>query len=149
MPHTYSRILVHLIFSTKDREPVIDSEVRPKLWAYIAGIIRESGGGAISVNGAAEHVHAVFVLPARRSVSEMVRLVKSNSSKWMHETHRRSGFGWQRGYAAFSVSQSVLPAVAEYIAEQEEHHRKKSFHEEYKGFLEKHGVSFDERYMWD
>ncbi len=149
MPHTYSRILIHLIFSTKNREPLIESGFRAKLLAYIAGIIRESGGEAIGVNGTADHVHAFVVLPANRSVSEIVRLVKSNSSRWVHETHRRPGFGWQRGYAAFSVSQSSLPTVVKYVVTQEEHHQKRSFQEEYLGFLKRHGIAFDERFVWD
>lgn len=143
MPHTYSRILIHLIFSTKDREPMIDHDIRVKLWAYIAGIIRESGCGAIAVDGSTDHVHAVVLLPTSMSVSEIVRLIKSNSSKWVRETHHRRGFGWQRGYSVFSVSQSVLPSVVKYVGEQAEHHRKKSFPEEYLGFLRMHGITFD------
>jgi REP element-mobilizing transposase RayT len=138
-----------LIFSTKDREPLIAETIRTELWAYMAGVIRESGGEALIVNGASDHAHVLMLLPTVRSVSEMVRLIKSNSSKWVRETARKSAFAWQRGYAAFSVSQSNLQGVSKYIAEQEEHHRKKSFQEEYRGFLEKHGFAFDERYMWD
>ncbi len=149
MPHTYSRILIHLIFSTKNRAPVIERSFREKLFAYIAGIIRQSGGEAIAVNGAADHVHAFLILPMTRSISEMVRLIKSNSSKWVHDTHRKPAFGWQRGYAAFSVSQSNLGRVGGYVDGQEEHHRKIPFQDEYLGFLRKHGIAFDAGFVWD
>ena len=149
MPHTYSRIIIHLIFSTKDRDPSIDPSLRHRLHAYVAGIVRESGGEAISVNGTADHLHALVAIPPSQSVSDLVRLMKSNSSKWFHEAHYLKEFAWQRGFAAFGVSQSSLVTVASYIATQEEHHRSKTFQEEYLGFLKKHGSSFDERFMWD
>ena len=150
MAQSFSRILVHLIFSTKHREPLIDTEIRHRLHAYVSGIIRESGGEALLVGGTADHVHALMTLPATRSISEMVRLIKANSTKWIHETHPdHADFGWQDGYAAFSVSESNVAKVAGYIAGQELHHRKMLFQEEYLGFLRKHGVAVDERYVLD
>jgi len=119
------------------------------LHAYIAGIIRKVDGEALAINGTSDHVHAQILLPVSRSISEMVRLIKANSSKWLREEHRKQKFGWQRGYAVFSVSESLEGRVREYINGQEKHHRKVGFQEEYIKFLQKHGVAYDERYVWD
>ncbi|MBI3871765.1 MAG: IS200/IS605 family transposase [candidate division Zixibacteria bacterium] len=150
MPQSHTQILIHAIFSTKNREPLILPPWRSRLFAYVAGIINESGGTTHLVNGTADHVHILLDLPRERSVSEMMRLAKTNSSKWIHEqfpAHR--SFRWQNGYGAFSVSASAADRVKTYIARQEEHHRRKTFQEEYISFLKKHGISYDERYIWD
>jgi putative transposase len=148
MPHTHTNLLTHVIFGTKDRMPLIPSEFKSQLHAYMGGIVREHGGKAYVINGTNDHVHLLVNLPPAVSLSDAVRVIKTNSSRWMKEQKSASKFGWQPGYAAFSVSQSNVKAVAAYIERQEEHHRKISFHDEYVGFLKRHGVEFEERYLW-
>lgn len=149
MPHTYSRVLLHVIFSTRNREPMITSDIRNRLHAYMAGIIRRVDGEALAINGTANHVHLLWLHPTARSVSEMMRLIKSNSSKWLREEHRKTKFAWQRGYAVFSVSESLAERVRAYVGSQLEHHRKVGFQEEYIRFLQKHGILYEDRYLWD
>lgn len=149
MAHTCSNLLVHVIFSTKDRKPLITSDLRQDVFAYMGGIARELKAKALLINGMPDHVHMLVELPPALSVAEMMRVVKTNSSRWVHETKpQHSRFVWQAGYAAFSVSRSHAPAVSRYIADQEKHHRKRSFQEELVLFLKKHGIEYDERYMW-
>lgn len=141
MPHTFTRITIHLIFSTKNREPSLDSALRARLFAYIKGVIERCNGHTLAINGMAEHVHMLVVIPPDRSVSDMVRLIKSNSSKWIREEfYTLRGFAWQSGFSAFSVSESQIANVRKYIGSQEEHHRKKSYLEELRGFFSKHGI---------
>ena len=150
MAHTFSSLLSHVIFSTKNRATLIDNELRPKLHGYIGGIIRELGGTALAVNGTADHLHILLRLPPKVPVSEVMRVVKTNSSRWVHESWpSRSSFGWQTGYEVFSVSASNRNAVIEYIASQEEHHRGISFQEEYLAFLNRHGIEYDERFVFE
>jgi REP element-mobilizing transposase RayT len=150
MPHSLTHILIHAIFSIKGREPLIDRELRPRLWAYVVGIVRESGGGSIAIGGTADHIHLLVSIPPTMPVADIMRLVKTNSSRWVHEEFpTRKSFAWQTGYAAFSVSASNVERVKRYIADQEEHHRKVTFQEEYVAFLKRHGVAYDERYLWD
>lgn len=149
MPHTYTNLLTHIIFSMKERAPVIGSELRPRLHAYVGGIVRELGGTLLTINGVADHIHLLVGLPPVLSISETLRVLKTNSSRWVHEEMSQRAFGWQSGYGAFSVSQSNRTAVSQYIAQQDEHHRKISFQEEYVAFLQKHGIDYDERYLWD
>ena len=150
MAHSLTHILIHAVFSTKGREPLIDRDLRVRLWAYLGGIIHECGGNVIAVGGTADHVHSLFTLTAAMSVADIMRLVKTNSSRWVHEAfpaHR--SFAWQTGYGAFSVSPSNVERVKRYIANQEMHHRKTTFQEEYVHFLNRHGVAYDERYLWE
>ena len=147
MPHAFTNLLAHVIFSTKERAPLIDAELRPKLHAYLGGIVRELDGTPLSVNGTDDHVHLLLSMPPTISTSDAMRVLKTNSSKWVHDA-RRKPFGWQAGYGAFSVSKSNVEAVSRYIAEQEEHHRKVSFKEEFVSFLKRHGVEYDERFIW-
>lgn len=150
MAHTFTNVLIHTIFSTKDRRPWIDAELKPRLLAYLGGIIREAGGYPLILDGTCDHVHGLLRLPHACSLSEMLRVVKTNSSRWVHQTWPdRQGFGWQVGYGAFSVSRSNVPAVIRYIQRQEEHHRKVSFQEEFVTFLKKQGITYDERYLWE
>jgi REP element-mobilizing transposase RayT len=149
MPHTATNLLVHLIFSTKQRCPLIKPDFERDLHAYLGGIIREIGGAALCINGTADHVHLLVQVPATLSVADMARLIKTNSSRWVHERwpqHRH--FAWQTGYGAFSVSESGINAVRDYVARQPEHHRSRSFQEEFRTFLRKNGITFDERYLW-
>jgi REP-associated tyrosine transposase len=148
MPHTHTNLLAHVIFGTKDRMPLIAADCKPQLHAYMGGIVRELGGKAYVINGTSDHIHLLINLPPSLSLSDAVRVIKTNSSRWMKEQKGASKFGWQPGYAAFSVSQSNVKAVAAYIERQEEHHRKTSFRDEYVSFLKKHGVDFEERFLW-
>jgi REP element-mobilizing transposase RayT len=150
MPHTFTNILVHVVFSAKDRAPMLDAELKPRVLGYIGGIVRELGGTSLAANGPADHVHLFVALPATPSLADCVRTVKTNSSRWVHEQWpERKAFGWQTGYAAFSVSQSNVEDVKAYIARQEEHHKRVSFQEEFLAFLRRHGLEYDERYVWD
>jgi putative transposase len=138
MAHTSANVLVHIVFSTKRRNPSIAVDMKGDLCAYLGGIVRETGGVALIINAMADHVHLLARIPPAHGIAEVVRIVKANSSRWAHEKwpqHR--GFAWQTGYGAFSVSQSNVAAVTKYIAEQERHHRTTSFQDEYLQFLRK------------
>jgi putative transposase len=148
MPHTHTNLLTHVIFGTKDRMPLIPSDVKPQSHAYLGGIVREIGGKAYVIGGTADHVHLLISLRPAHSLSDALRVLKANSSRWMHDEKRVSKFGRQPGDGAFSVSQSNVKAVAEYIEHQEEHHRKISFHDEFVAFLKKHNIEFDEQSLW-
>ena len=150
MAHTYTDLLFHVIFSTKDCAPLLDAKFKPRLFPYLGGIIRELGGSALLINGPSDHVHILVSLSAKTALSEIVGKVKANSSGWVHrEFTEKQAFAWQTGYAAFSVSHSQKESVLDYIAKQEEHHRKMSFQEELVRFLKKHEVEYEERYLWD
>ncbi|MGI8437922.1 MAG: IS200/IS605 family transposase [Chthoniobacterales bacterium] len=150
MPQSLSHVVVHLIFSTKDREPFLDAEVRPRLHAYLATICRDLGGEAFRVGGPADHVHLLVTLPRTVSQADLIEQVKTTSSKWIKSLGSRyEQFYWQRGYGAFSVSASELPSALQYVENQAEHHRTRTFQEEYREILRKHDVQFDERYVWD
>jgi REP element-mobilizing transposase RayT len=150
MAHTYTNLLVHMIFSTKDRVPLLDAELKSRLFPYMGGIVHELGGTALLVNGPSDHVHMLLLLPAKTTVSEIAGKVKANSSGWVHrEFPGKRTFAWQTGYAAFTVSHSQKQSVLDYIANQEEHHRKLSFKEELIAFLKKHEIQYDERYIFE
>lgn len=150
MGHTHTNLLFHIVFSTKERVPMRDADLKPRLFAYMGGIFRELGCTPLLINGPADHVHILALLPAKLGVSEVVGKVKANSSGWVHrEFAGQSAFAWQTGYAAFTVSHSQKQSVLEYIASQEEHHRKISFKEEFLAFLKKHEIEYDERYLWE
>jgi len=149
MGHTATNVLIHFIFSTRDREPLIKPEVESDLYAYLGGIVREIGGVALCINGMADHVHLLVRLPAARCVADVARVIKANSSRWIHERWPQlRSFSWQTGYGAFSVSESAVDSVREYILRQQEHHEKRSFQEEFIAFLKMNRVAFDERYIW-
>ncbi|QJW95515.1 transposase [Frigoriglobus tundricola] len=148
MPQSLTRIGVHLVFSTKHREPLITPEVRPALFAYLAGTLNAIDCPAIEVGGAADHVHLLFVLSNTVALSRAVEEVKKESSKWAKgNVHPR--FYWQGGYGAFAVSASNEPQVIAYIQNQEEHHRKMTFQDEVRALMQKRGSPLDERYFWD
>ena len=137
-----------MIFSTKDREPFITAAFRDDLLAYLGGIMRELGGALRAANARPDHVHLLCSLPPTMATSDALRLLKTNSSRWVHRDRQLAGFDWQTGYGAFSVSHSVAPAVARYIGNQEKHHRRVTFQEEFLTFLKKNGIAYDERYIW-
>jgi len=144
MPHTYTDVLIHFIFSTKDRAPLIANEIRERVIGYLGGIIRELKGSPMSINAVADHVHALIRMPSDVSPAEMIRVVKTNSSRWVHEQWpAQESFAWQTGYGAFSVSESNLDQVREYIARQEEHHKRMTFQEEFIAFLKRHNVQYE------
>jgi putative transposase len=145
MAHSYSRIHIHLIFSTKERRNFISKELQPLLWAYIAGICKKYEMIAVAIGGTENHVHILFHLSPKISLAKAVQHIKANSSKWMGE--QGIEFAWQEGYGAFSVSSSNLDQVAGYICNQEAHHRKFSFEEEFRALLKKHGVEYDPKYV--
>ena len=148
MSNTYTSLNYHIVFSTKNRELWLREDIRERLWPYLGGIARENGMKALEIGGVADHVHLLLSIPASMALSKAVQLIKGGSSHWMKETFPKvTGFAWQDGYGAFTVSQSQLDAVREYIRNQEEHHRTKSFAEEYRAFLERHQVEFDERFL--
>ena len=150
MPQSLSRVILHIIFSTKNRELWLDSEVRPRMHAYLATICRDLDAEFVQVDGVADHVHLVTTLPRTLSQAQLIEQIKKLSSKWIKALDvRYRGFFWQRGYGAFSVSPSQLDSVLEYVDKQQEHHCQRTFQEEYRELLRKHGVDFDERYVWD
>ena len=148
MSHTSGNILLHLIFSTQGRRPLIRPEFRDDLFAYLGGIVREMHGTALIVNGEPDHVHMLIRVRPVHSAAEIARVVKTNSSRWMREKHTRN-FAWQTGYGVFSVSESSVLDLTEYIAKQQEHHQKLSFQEEYIAFLKENHVEYDPKYIWD
>ena len=150
MPQSLSKLIVHIIFSTKNREPWLDANVRPRMHAYLATMCRDLGVEFVHVGGVADHVHIVETLPRTLSQAQLIEQIKKTSSKWIKAVDTRyRTFVWQRGYGAFSVSPSQLEGVLRYVNEQAEHRRTHTFQEEYRELLRKHGIEFDERYVWD
>jgi REP element-mobilizing transposase RayT len=148
MPSTHTSLHFHVVFSTKDRHPFIAEDWRPRLHEYIGGLIRQADGVPEAVGGTADHIHLLASLGAAVALADFVKDIKQSSSRWIHETIGLSNFAWQPGYGAFTVSASNCPVVKEYIANQMEHHRTKSFQEEYVAFLRKHEVEYNETYLW-
>ncbi|MBZ5645913.1 MAG: IS200/IS605 family transposase [Acidobacteriia bacterium] len=150
MAHTFTTLHTHVIFSTKDRAPFLDAKIRSRDFAYMGGMVREMRGTAAIVNGVSDHVHMLVQLPAEVALAECLRVVKTNSSRWVHETWPdRKKFAWQTGYGASSVSTSNVPVVTRYIERQQEHHEKVSFQDEFIAFLRKNGIAFDPEHLWD
>ena len=150
MPQSLSKVILHLVFSTKDREPWLDSNVRSRMHANLATIGRDLGAEFVRIGGVADHVHIVTTLPRTLSQADFIEQIKKASSKWIKRLDARYRcFFWQRGFGAFSVSPSQLEAVLQYIEAQQQHHRTRTFQEEYRQLLHRHAVDFDERYVWD
>ena len=148
MPSTHLSLHYHIIFSTKEREPLIIAPWRERLHAYIGGVIKNLGGIPETVGGVDDHLHVLIGLPATHCISDAVRDVKAVSSRWIHEELGMQLFAWQEGYGAFTVSPSQRSHVSQYIARQEEHHRQRTFKEEYLDLLRRCGVEYDSRYLW-
>jgi len=149
MAHSFSRLVVHFIFSTKDRQPLISAPLQQRLYPYIGGILHRQRSRLLKAGGTSDHIHLLAALHPELGVAEAMRLVKANSSKWVHDTFPNlSAFAWQTGYGAFTVSESSIGDVIRYVDNQEEHHRRVTFEEEFVGFLRRHGIEFDERYLW-
>ena len=150
MPQSLARLHVHLVFSTKHREPFITDAVRASLHAYMATVLQNLGCAPVLINSVEDHAHVLFDLARTVSVRQVVEDVKKSSSKWIKTLGPEfAGFTWQAGYGAFAVSASKVEAVRDYIANQREHHRTKTFQEEYRTFLEQHHIAYDEHYVWD
>ena len=150
MPQSLARVHVHLIFSTRNRERLLDDRVRAPLHAYMASVLQNGKCHPLIINSVTDHVHILFELARTVSLSDAVEEVKKASSKWIKtQGESFARFAWQGGYGAFSVSESNRIAVRQYIRGQEEHHRVKTFQEEFRAFCSRHGVKIDERYVWD
>jgi len=150
MPQSLAKNLVHLIYSTKERRPLLEDAIREELHKYSCGILREQESPALVVNSVADHMHLLLVLSKNKALAEVVREVKKGTSRWLKTNGAQfADFEWQNGYGAFSVSQSVVTEVRNYIEGQAEHHRKVGFQDEFRAFLRRYEVEFDERYVWD
>ena len=147
MPHTYISDLVHCVFSTKQRRNLITDDIRSDLWAFLGGIARKNGFKALIVGGTENHVHILLSLPATMPLAKALQLIKGASSRWMNEKHT-SDFAWQEGYGAFTVGISQKDHTIAYIRSQAEHHRKRSFEEEFLAFLKRHGVEYYPQHVW-
>jgi putative transposase len=149
VPKSYTNLIYHLVFSTKDREPTITPESAPRLYEYMGGIIRNLGGIPLAINGVADHVHVLAKLRSDTVLSSVIRDIKANSSGWMHDVFPEArDFAWQNGYGAFTVSALQVGAIKRYIAEQEQHHSQRTFRDEFVGLLRRNEIEFDERYLW-
>ena len=150
MPQSLARIYLHLIFSTKERAPIIHDQIRDPLHRYMAIVLKNLGCHANLINSVEDHVHLLFELGRTVTVSNVVEDVKKSSSKWIKTKQRgAANFAWQNGYGVFSVSHSNFEAVRDYVWRQRAHHRKRTFQDELRMLLEKHGVEYDERYIWN
>jgi putative transposase len=150
MPQSLARLCVHLVFSTKHREPLLQDFIRKDLHAYMATVLKNMDCPALIINSVEDHIHILLDLSRTISISYVMEHVKKTSSKWLKSQSQALGqFGWQAGYGAFAVSESNIPAVRKYIKTQQEHHHKVTFQEEYRAFLTKNRISYDERYVWD
>jgi REP element-mobilizing transposase RayT len=149
MPHSYISALYHCVFSTKERHKTITNDLQKRLWPYVGGIARENKMRALEIGGVEDHVHLLLSIPSTLSIAKAMQLIKGGSSKWVHETFpEHNTFEWQEGYGAFTVGISQVEDTKKYIANQREHHRTKSFQDEFIAFLEKHGIEYDPRYVW-
>lgn len=148
MPQSLSKVVVHLVFSTKDRLPFLKKEIKPQLHAYLATLARDHDWQCYRVGGVEDHVHLALKQPRTSNLSDLVGHIKRQSTMWL-KSEGIDEFHWQRGYGAFSVSPLHLPELLEYIDQQEQHHKKLSFQEEYRKFLNKYQIDYNEKYIWD
>ena len=149
MGNTYCCQHTHIVFSTKNRVPLISHDLSPRLYAYIGGVVRNRNCSLLSAGGVEDHVHLLIDVHQSVALSDLVRDIKSNASRWFHEDMLLDAFAWQSGYAAFSVSASNIEAVRGYIDRQHEHHKSQSFEDELIAFLERHGISYDLKFLLD
>ena len=150
MPQSFAQILVHLVFSTKNRKPTLADEIRDELHAYLGGIVENQKGTLLKVGSVADHIHLLIAHPRTCAPSELVLEIKTGSSKWLKTKGARyADFHWPNGYGMFSISPSHRAGLERYSANQAEHHRKETFQAEYRRLLERYGIPFDGRYVWD
>jgi REP element-mobilizing transposase RayT len=148
MATTFANLLYHVVYSTKERVPLIEALLREPLYEYIGGIVRGEGGILLEIGGMPDHVHLLAKFKTSIAVAEMVQKIKGKSSKWVNDLpDRRDRFDWQEGYGAFTVSESLVPRVRKYIRTQEEHHKKVSFKDELIAILKKNRIPYDEKYL--
>ena len=148
MANTYSQCFYHIVFSTKGREKLITSDIELRVWSYTGGILKNHDMSGIRIGGIEDHVHVLTMAKPVEAPSKIAQLIKGESSKWIHtELPNLKNFAWQDGYAVFTVSRSIVPKVAEYIANQREHHSTKGFEDEYRELLRLHEIDFDEKYL--
>ncbi|MHA1569496.1 MAG: IS200/IS605 family transposase [Alphaproteobacteria bacterium] len=149
MAQSLSGVFIHLIFSTKNRLALISPQMEEELYAHIGGIIQGEGCRHVALGGTADHMHCLLWLKPTESIAEIVRRIKGNSSRWVNQHFpNEAGFSWQAGYGAFSVSASHLPKVRQYIREQEKHHQKLTYQEEFIALLDRYGINYDEKHLW-
>ena len=150
MPQSLSFVVIHVIFSTKERCAALDTETRPKLHSYLATVARNVGCECYWTGGVADHVHLAIRLSRTLTIADLVEKLKTSSSKWLKtQSPDLAAFSWQRGYGCFSVGPTDLDSLCAYIDQQEEHHRTRTFQDEFRMFLKKYGVEYDEAYVWD
>lgn len=147
MAHTHTRILVHMVFATHERRPLIVPEFKPKLHAYMAGIVRNLECHVYALDGVADHCHLVFDLAPKIALADFANKLKSGSTKWAKREGGQRDFSWQRGYGAFSMNQESLERAIRYVESQEEHHRRQSLREELEGFMKLHGMKGDSEFL--
>jgi len=149
MPSTFCNLLIHVVFSTKRREPWMTGEMQPRLYEYIGGVVHGENGRLIEIGGTADHVHLLISWRTDESVAVLMRNLKSHSSGWIHQTFPAlGGFQWQEGYGVFSVSASQEGRVGSYIQNQAQHHKRLTFQEEFERFLRAHRVEYDRGLLW-
>jgi REP element-mobilizing transposase RayT len=150
MSQSLAQIYIHIVFSTKYRKPLIQTEIEEELYAYIGGIIKNLKGNSIKINSVSNHIHILTTLPKTVTLSKYLEEIKRSSSKWIKTKGTDyKNFSWQRGYGAFSVSSYKVNVVKNYIAKQKEHHKSQDFKEEFIEFLDEYKVEYDDRYLWD
>jgi putative transposase len=150
MPQSFVSLYFHVIFSTRFREPLLVGELPTGLYKYMGGYLRNRNSKLVGAGGTPDHVHLLVSLHQQVAVADLLRGMKASASNWVHENYENlAGFAWQHGYGAFSVSYSNVPDVQDYIDRQVEHHRHKSFQEEFIEFLNRHDMPYDERYLWE
>ena len=150
MANTYTSLHYHLVFSTKKRERWITPDIEERVWAYLGGIAKENKMTPVQIGGVEDHVHLLLGASPTLAPSKIAQLIKGGSSAWIHDTFpNMKAFAWQDGYGAFTVSRSNMEPVAAYIRGQREHHQRRTFQDEYLALLQKHGIQYDEKYLWD
>ena len=148
--HSFVSCLMHCVFATKERRPLITPALQQRLWPYLGGIARENKMIVVGIGGIADHIHILMSIPPTLSVAKSVQPLKGNSSKWIHDTFKEHwAFEWQEGYGAFSIGKSQVDVTVAYIRNQPEHHRKISFQEEFLALVKKHRIAYEERYLWE
>jgi REP element-mobilizing transposase RayT len=149
MANSFAKIIIHYIFSTKNRQPFITTDIAPELWAYMGGIARKNKMIPLAIGGMADHAHACLIIPPTMTVSKAVQFIKGGSSLWIHEKYpNHKKFKWQEGYGAFGVGESMIDKTRVYIHHQEKHHSKISFQEEYRRLLDLYKIEYNEKFLW-
>lgn len=150
MPQSLNKIYIHIVFSTKNREPNISEDIKEELFNYLGGICKSLECNPLQVGGCKDHVHILCLLSKKITLIQLIEKLKSSTSKWIKTKNKKfSNFYWQSGYGAFSVNPTEIDVVKNYIQNQEEHHKIKSFQDEYRAFLKKYDVKYSEEYVWD